>query len=72
MGGEDLCMIFDKILWYFRYARNEIKLAILSFIYQKIGYFVTYLVKILRNIHYCQNPNHNLNTTQDNLNCSWV
>ena len=21
---------------------------------------------------YCQNPNHNLNTTQDNLNCSWV
>ena len=20
----------------------------------------------------CQNPNHNLNTTQDNLNCSWV
>ena len=21
---------------------------------------------------YCQNPNHNLNTTQGNLNCSWV
>ena len=20
----------------------------------------------------CQNPSHNLNTTQDNLNCSWV
>ena len=23
-------------------------------------------------LKYCQNPNHNLNTTQDNLNCSWV